>query len=164
MLIHPTVERLRALGLVGHGRRLHRTAEHARRRRADPRRLARPPGRPRGDQPREQAPGPPAARGEAAPGRRRRGRQPARASRPRPRPVPKTRHLRMGARSSPSGRHRPDRHRQVVVGLCPRPQSLPRRLLGALQARQPPVRRPDPGPRRGSPAAPAWPRSNASGS
>ena len=42
MLIHPTVERLRAPRPVGHGRRLRRDAEHPRCRRADPRGLARP--------------------------------------------------------------------------------------------------------------------------
>ena len=43
---------------------------------------------------------------------------------------------------SPGGR-RPNRHREVVAGLRPRPQGLPRRLLRPLQASQPPVRRPD---------------------
>ena len=42
MLIHPTVERLRALGPLGHGRGLYRDAERARGRRTDPRGLARP--------------------------------------------------------------------------------------------------------------------------
>ena len=55
----------------------------------------------------------------------------------------------LGPRQSPSGDRRPDRHRQVMVGLRTRPQGLPRGLLGALQARPAPVRRPRPGARRG---------------
>src|SRR5271169_3395696 len=74
---------------LGHGRRLYRDAERARGRRTDPRGLARPLGRSRSDQPREQAPRPPIARGKAATGRRRRGRQPACPARSRPRPIPK---------------------------------------------------------------------------
>ena len=42
------------------------------------------------------------------------------------------RNLRVGARSSPSRRCRSDRYRQVVVGLRPRPQGVSRRFLGAL--------------------------------
>ena len=72
-------------------------------------------------------------------------------ARPRPRPIPKARHLRVDPRSSSSGGRRSDRYRQVVVGLRPRPQGLPRGLLGALQARQPPVRRSR--PRRAARAA-----------
>jgi len=48
---------------------------------------------------------------------------------------------------------RPDR--QVLAGLCPRPQGLPRRLLGALQTRHSSVQRSDPGARRRPHAAAA---------
>jgi DNA replication protein DnaC len=40
--------------------------------------------------------------------------------------------LPVAARASPSRRCRSDRYRQVMVGLCPRPQGMPRGLLGAL--------------------------------
>ena len=52
-----------------------------------------------------------------------------------------------------------DHHHLVVVGptgiLCPRPQGLPRRLLGALQTRHSSVQRSDPGARRRPHAAAA---------
>ena len=85
-----------------HGRRLHRDAERARCRRTEPRGLARAARRSRGDQPREQAPRPPSARGPAAPVRRRRGRRLPRPPRPRPRSLPQARHLRVGPRASSS--------------------------------------------------------------
>jgi len=49
-------------------------------------------------------------------------------------PCSKTRHLRVAARPSPSGGRRTDRHRKVVVGLCPRPPGLPQQPVRSLSA------------------------------
>ena len=125
MLIHPTVERLRALGLTAMADafiEMQNAPEAAELTREDwlgllvdreatsreNKRLAR---RLREAKLRQAA--------------SRRGRQSSRAARSRPRPIPKARHLRVGPRSSSFGGRRPDRYRQVVVGLCPRPQGLP---------------------------------------
>ncbi len=125
MLIHPTVERLRALGLTAMADAFIEMQQPVGGRRADPRGLARPAGRPRGDQPRQQAARPPIKPGPIAPDRGRRGRQPAYAARARPRPVPKAHHLRLDPRHPPFADRRSDRYRQIVVGLRARPQGLP---------------------------------------
>jgi hypothetical protein len=62
MLIHPTVERLRASAWPPWPTRSSRCRTPVGRRRSDPRGLARPAGRPRSDRARQQAPRPPAAR------------------------------------------------------------------------------------------------------
>jgi len=59
-------------------------------------------------------------------------------------------HQRLGSRAPAPRHHGADRHGQKLAGLCARPQGLPRRFLGYLQARTAPLRRPRSGPRRGA--------------
>ena len=134
MLIHPTVERLRALGLTAMADafiELQNTPDAAE--------LPQTTGSACSSIARR-----PAARTSVSPAACARpscARPPSSRTstsaptRPRPGPVPQARHLRVDPRASSSGHHRPDRYRQVVAGLRARPQGLPRGLLGALQAR-----------------------------
>ena len=135
MLIHPTVERLRTLGLSAMADAFTELQNAPEAAELPPRGLARPARRSRGNQPGEQAPRPAPARGPAAAvrGRRRRRLRMPRAGSTAP-----------CSSSSPRANgsaiiticpRRADRHRQVMAGLCPRPQGLPRGLLGTLQAR-----------------------------
>src|ERR1700749_1825741 len=110
MLIHPTVERLRALGLTAMADafiELQNSPDAGELSREDWLGLlvdraatspehTRCPRRPRPAQPRDQAAPPPPAPGPAAPVGRRRGRRLPRPPRPRPRSLPQTRELRMG--------------------------------------------------------------------
>ena len=110
MLIHPTVERLRALGLSAMAEafiEMQNAPEAAELTREDWLGLL---GRSRSDQPQRTSASPAVCvKAKLATGRRRRGRQSSRAARSRPRPIPKARHLRVGPRSSPFGGRRSDR-------------------------------------------------------
>src|SRR3954467_1882856 len=68
------------------------------------------------------------------------------APRPRPGPVPDARHKPVGARAPASGDHRPNRHGQELASLRARPPGVPGRLLRPLQARPPALLRTGPRP------------------
>jgi hypothetical protein len=129
MLTHPTLDQLRALMLDGHGAGLRRTRSAIGGPQSRARRMAGAAARPRGRKP--QYPG--ASRPDCASlgcvtVSRDRGRRLLHAPSARQGAVPAAGHLPLDRRPRQSSGHRSVRCRQVVVILCTRAESLPRRL------------------------------------
>ena len=130
MLTAPTLDKLHSPQARRHGARLDRAAAARRLTAPRLRRALRPARRRRVARPREQAPHPRPAGGQAeAPAGLPRGHRLPRPARARQGRHPPARHLPLGRRSTTTcPRHRRHRHRQELRRLRPRPPGLPQGL------------------------------------